>query len=112
MRFSNRSLRRRIAATALAVVALFVTAPLSVLAPASAPAQDNLQQPGGADALNATEPIVVVTLGSIDKLTQDINYITGVVGQPQIGGVFTMMAGTFTAGVDTTQPMRPYRWGL
>ncbi len=105
MGFSNRSIRRRIAATALAVVALFVTAPLSVLAPASALAQEKLQRQGGTDALNATEPVVIVTLGSVNKLMQDVNYITSVVGQAQVGGMFAMMAGTFTAGIDTTQPI-------
>lgn len=105
MRFSNRLIRRRIATTALAVVALFMTAPLSGLAPAPALAQESLPQQGGTDALDATEPVVVVTLGSINKLMQDVNYITSAVGQAQIGGMFTMMAGTFTAGIDTTQPM-------
>lgn len=105
MGFSNRSIRRRIATTALAVVALFVAAPLSVLVPASALAQEKLQQQGGTDALNATEPVVVVTLGSVNKLMQDVNYITSAIGQAQIGGMFTMMAGTFTAGIDTTQPI-------
>ena len=105
MGFSNRSIRRRIAATAMAVVALFATAPLSVLAPASALAQEKLQQQGGTGALNATEPVIVVTLGSVDKLMKDVNYITSVVGQAQAGGMFTMIAGTFTQGVDTTQPI-------
>ena len=56
-------------------------------------------------ALNATEPVIVVTLGSVDKLMQDVNYITSVVGQAQAGGMFAMIAGTFTQGVDTTQPI-------
>ncbi len=89
----------------MAVVALFATASLSVLAPASALAQEKLQQQGGTETLNATEPVIVVTLGSVDKLMQDVNYITSVVGQAQVGGMFTMMAGTFTAGIDTTQPI-------
>lgn len=105
MGFSNQAIRRRIAATALVMVAICVAAPLSVLAPTPAMAQEKLQQQGGTDPLNATEPVVVVTLGSVNKLMQDVNYITSAVGQGQIGGMFTMMAGTFTAGIDTTQPI-------
>ena len=54
---------------------------------------------------NTTEPVVVVTLGSVNKLMQDVNYVSGLVGQPQAGGLFAMMAGTFTQGIDTTQPI-------
>ena len=46
-----------------------------------------------------------LTLGSVGKLMQDVNYLTSVIGQAQAGGLFTMMAGTFTQGVDTTQPI-------
>lgn len=51
------------------------------------------------------DPVVVVTLGSVNKLMQDVNYVSGMAGQPQAGGIFAMMAGTFTQGIDTTQPM-------
>jgi hypothetical protein len=54
---------------------------------------------------NTAEPVVVVTLGSVNKLMQDVNYVSGLVGQPQAGGLFAMMAGTFTQGIDTTQPI-------
>lgn len=99
MGFSNRSIRHRIAATALACVALFVAGPLSLVA------QENLQPQGEVAGLDTTEPVVVVTLGSVGKLMQDVNYLTSVIGQAQAGGLFTMMAGTFTQGVDTTQPI-------
>lgn len=57
-------------------------------------------------AENAGEgPVIVVTLGSVNKLMQDVNYVSGMVGQPQAGGIFSMMAGTFTQGIDTTQPI-------
>lgn len=58
-----------------------------------------------ATSAGATEPVVVVTLGSVDQLTQDLNYLSGAVGQPQFGGMFAMMAGTFTQGIDTSQPV-------
>ncbi len=53
----------------------------------------------------STDPVLVVTVASLNKLMQDVNYITGVMGQPQAGGMFTMMAGTFTQGLDTTRPI-------
>ncbi len=65
--------------------------------------------PHSVDAQNTdtsgSEPVVVVTLGSVNKLMQDVNYVSGLVGQPQAGGLFAMMAGTFTQGIDTTQPI-------
>ncbi|TWU40874.1 hypothetical protein [Novipirellula artificiosorum] len=69
-------------------------------------AQDSLPaRSGGAAVASATDPVVVVTIGSVNKLMQDVNYITGVVGQPQVGGMFAMMAGTFTQGIDMNQPI-------
>jgi hypothetical protein len=99
MGLSNRSIRHRIATAACAVFALFATAPVSLLA------QEKLQPQEGAAGLGATEPVLVLTFGSVNKLMQDVNYLTSVIGQPQAGGMFTMMAGTFTQGVDTTQPI-------
>lgn len=52
-----------------------------------------------------TEPVLVVTLASLDKLTQDANYITGVVGQPQLGGFFSLMANSYFQGLDVNQPI-------
>jgi hypothetical protein len=95
MGFSNRSIRFRIAATALAFIGLF-TSPWVALG------QD--QQQGGPAEQNATEPVLVVTFGSVTKLMQDINYVTSVIGQPQLA-MFTAMAASFTQGVDTTQPI-------
>lgn len=80
----------RVAAFALAFAALVpATAPTAI-------AQSDLE---------ATEPVVVVTLGSVNKLMQDVNYLSSALGQPQAGGMFTMMAGTFTQGIDATQPI-------
>ncbi|MEM8666029.1 MAG: hypothetical protein AAGG48_00830 [Planctomycetota bacterium] len=85
-----KTVRHRVAAFALAAVTLVTaTAPQAV-------AQGDI---------DATEPVVVMTLGSINKLMQDINYMSSTMGQPQAGGMFAMMAGTFTQGIDTTQPI-------
>lgn len=54
---------------------------------------------------NISDPVVVVTLASINKLMQDVNYITSVVGQPQAGGMFSMLAGGFTQGIDMNSPI-------
>ncbi len=94
MGFSKQSIRR-IAAVAFAVATFLAVAPRALTA------QETIQ--GG--ELNATEPVVVISLGSINKLMQDVNYLTSALGQAQAGGMFTMMAGTFTQGIDTTQPI-------
>ena len=91
---------RLFAVVAFASATLFASSNSLVRAQGTAPAAD-----GGTVVTDATEPVVVVTLGSINKLMQDINYLTGVVGQPQYGGIFQMMAGTFTQGVDMNQPI-------
>jgi len=67
--------------------------------------EESLVPPPVEITVGATDPVVVMTLGSINQLTQDLNYLSGVVGQPQFGGMFAMMAGTFTQGIDTSQPV-------
>jgi hypothetical protein len=94
MVFSNRLIRRGFLASAMAV-GLLLSAPISSLP--SATAQDS-------DAASS-EPVLVVTLGSVNKLTRDINYVTGVAGQAQAGGMFGLLAGTFTQGMDMTRPI-------
>lgn len=100
MGFPQRSIRTRVATFLLAAVAVFATAP-------TVGAQDRLAPQGGAAATltDGTEPVLVVTLGSINKLMQDIDYVTGVAGQPQAGGMFRMLAGTFTMGLNLDQPI-------
>ena len=50
-------------------------------------------------------PVVTVTLGSINKLTADISYLSAMMGQPQAGGMFAMMATSMAQGVDMNQPI-------
>lgn len=95
--------RRPLMATFLALSAVSV----SVLPVGSRQlaAQDQTQ-PARADAATAsTDPIVVMTVASLNKLMQDVSYISGVMGQPQAGGIFTMMAGSVTQGLDTSRPI-------
>ncbi|MEO1528226.1 MAG: hypothetical protein AAFX06_22620, partial [Planctomycetota bacterium] len=62
-------------------------------------------QEKAAKLTDGSQPPVVMTIGSLNKLMQDTNYITGVAGQPQFGGMFAMMAGGFTAGIDMDRPI-------
>lgn len=68
-------------------------------------AQDKTQPAPAEAAVASTDPVLVLTVASLNKLMQDINYISGVMGQPQAGGMFTMMAGSFTQGLDTSRPI-------
>ena len=88
------------AAAALLAAGLFVTAPATVLAQEQA-------QPNAAAAADgaAGEPVVVVALGSLQQLMQDVNYISGVIDQAQLGGMFSMMAATFTQGIEQNKPL-------
>ncbi len=52
----------------------------------------------------ATEPVLVVSICSLNKLMQDVSYLSSVVGQPQAGGMFQMIAGGFTQGLDMSRP--------
>lgn len=85
--------------------AAVVAAAMLIATPVAVSAQEKLQSSDGGAAQATTEPVLVVTLGSIDKLMKDVNYISGVIGQEQAGGMFSMMAATFTQGIDMTQPM-------
>ncbi len=91
MAFKTPAVRRRLAAMVMALVAMATAVPARVMAQ-------------GSDELTATDPVVSVAIGPINKLTQDVNYLTGTVGQAQVGGMFSMMAGMFTSGLDTTRP--------
>ncbi|WP_149753010.1 hypothetical protein [Rubripirellula obstinata] len=90
---------------------LFVCMTAALLIATPAIAQEQLQTtpklaPAGTGASSdATDPVLIVTLGSLDKLMQDANYITGAVGQPQLGGLFSMIAGSYAQGMDMNQPI-------
>jgi hypothetical protein len=55
--------------------------------------------------VRAEEPVVVVSITNLDRLTKDVNYVTSAVGQAQAGSIFGMMANTYTNGVDRTRPI-------
>lgn len=86
-------------------IAALVATTMLVATPITASAQEKPQPAADGEAQATTDPVLVVTLGSIDKLMKDVNYISGVIGQEQAGGMFSMMAATFTQGIDMTQPI-------
>lgn len=91
--------------TVLAIAVAFIASapdPLAAQPPATQQPDESAEP---AAAPEATEPVLVVTVASVSKLMEDVNYLTSAVGQPQAGGMFTMMAGTFTQGVDQTRPI-------
>lgn len=92
-----RSLSQRLSLPAIALLSCLLVTPAAV-------AQEKLSGTPGV-AATGTEPVVVVSIGSLNKLMQDINYVTGVVGQPQAGGMFSMFAGMFGQGLDMTKPI-------
>ena len=80
---------------------LAIAASACFLAPSLLMPGRAIGQPAGG---GAPEPVLVVSLGSMNRLMQNINYISSAVGQPQAGGMFTVMAGAFTQGIDPTLP--------
>ncbi|MEO1618730.1 MAG: hypothetical protein AAFV88_22965 [Planctomycetota bacterium] len=92
-------MRRSFAAPAAAA-----TFALCLLIP-PASAQERLAASEGATLTDGTKPVVVVTIGSLNKMMADVNYITGLVGQPQFGGMFSMFAGVYANGMDMDEPI-------
>jgi len=96
-------------AVATMVAGLFVSSVGGITVGSVAMAQDSLPlgRESGSDAAiaDSNDPVVVVSIASMNKLIQDINYITATAGQPQAGGMFAMMAGGFAAGLDMSRPI-------
>lgn len=99
MGLSVFQIRQRWMTAAVAVAMLVGMAPTGLVA------QEQLQRGATPAASQVSEPVLVVTLGSVNKLMQDVNYLSSIIGQPQAGGMFTMMAGTFTQGIDVNSPI-------
>lgn len=69
------------------------------------PATEKSNAGGSSVAPTTTEPVVVITLGSLNNLVQDVNYITDALGMGQFGGTFELMTGMFARGIDRDQPI-------
>ncbi|MEM9587051.1 MAG: hypothetical protein AAGA03_07190 [Planctomycetota bacterium] len=96
----STSLRRRLQVAAITFLSLAVTG----LAPAWA--QEQLQpQPAAAPAAGANQPFLVVTLGSLNKLTQDLDYVAAVAGQADMAMTAKMFTGMYASAVDMNQPI-------
>lgn len=53
----------------------------------------------------AQKPIVIVTMSNLDELFGDFGYMAEALSFGQFGTMGTMMAGQYTAGMDTTKPI-------
>lgn len=94
---------RKSASPMFAMLAIFT---LLVSNPNIAVAQERLApKMGDAAAGAATKPVVVATLASLNKLMSDVNYVSAMVGQPQAGGMFAMIAGSMAQGIEMDQPI-------
>ncbi|PAY16275.1 hypothetical protein CKO51_27360 [Rhodopirellula sp. SM50] len=103
MGFMTNCLRPRHAARAVAAAAVLATT--FIAAPAMA--QERLAPAAGssrATLTDGTQPVVVVTLGSVRKLMDDVSYMAEITSQPQLA-MFPMLAATFTQGMDMNQPI-------
>jgi hypothetical protein len=49
--------------------------------------------------------VAVVSIAPLEKLLQDVNYISAALGQEQAGGMVSMMAAGFTQGIDRSRPI-------
>ena len=99
---------RPFASACRATLAVLATCLLSPAPTSTAIAQERFAPglPADAPAMGgSTAPVVIVTIGSLGELMQDVNYVAAAVGQPQAGGIFTMMATQFTQGIDMTKPI-------
>lgn len=97
-RYATRS-AVRVAAAAAVLAATFIAAPVS--------AQERLAPAAGSSSAtltDGTQPVIVVTLGSVRKLMDDVNYLAEITSQPQLA-MFPMLAATFTQGMDMDQPI-------
>lgn len=75
----------------------------SALFAPSAVAQDQLRGRVAA-AVGTDQPALVVSLTSMSKLTADVAYVAEQLGQGQFGGMFTMLATSYTQGIDPARP--------
>ncbi|MCC9600783.1 hypothetical protein LOC67_09420 [Stieleria sp. JC731] len=84
----------RAAASAAVLMAAMIAAPMA-----------RAQEASSTTLTDGTQPVLVVSVASISKLTADVNYVTGLAGQPAFGGMFAMMTGMYAQGVDTNRPI-------
>ena len=54
---------------------------------------------------DGTKPVLTVGMSSMNELKNDVNYVTGLVGRPEIGGFFGVAAMAYSQGVDQDEPI-------
>jgi hypothetical protein len=89
-------------AKALAAMTLATMVFLSCLAVPTL-AQEKLAPaaPSAPDTVGEVPPALVISLSPLGQMNTDIEYLTSVVGQPQIGGLVSMFSGMYGQGLDT-----------
>ncbi|WP_417737432.1 hypothetical protein [Rosistilla oblonga] len=76
---------------------------LSVVAVASADAVAPQTDPGQGGV--SEEPVVVVSLASLDGLLRDVNHLSTISGMPQAGAMLNIYVGAYSQGIDRSQPL-------
>lgn len=79
-----------------ALVALTAAVAMGVLAPATAQAQTPSKTPN--------QPVAIVSIAPVERLTQDMTYFMRTIGMPEIGGIGSMMTKQYTQGLDAARP--------
>lgn len=51
------------------------------------------------------EPVVVVSLASLDGLLRDVNHLSTISGMPQAGAMLNIYVGAYSQGIDRSQPL-------
>lgn len=84
------------------VLRALVALTTAVAVGALAPALSHGQAPSKTQAAN--QPVAVVSVAPVERLTQDFTYFMRTIGLPQFGGIGSMMTKTYTQGLDPARP--------
>ena len=105
MGFMTNCLGRSRVVQAITAAALFTTTvaitPLAVGQDGLAPSRSS----SAATLTDGSQPVLTVTLGSVNKLMSDVSYVTELAGQGQAGAFFSVAANSYTQGMDLDQPI-------
>jgi len=79
-----------------AIVALTAAVAVGALTPTASQAQAPSQAP--------KQPVAIVSIAPVERLTQDFTYVARSIGVPEFGGIGSMMTKQYTQGLDATRP--------
>ena len=52
-----------------------------------------------------TQPAAILSITNLDRLLSDVSYMLKATNFPEVGGLISVMANTYTQGLDRTRPM-------